>query len=873
VTSELLERSSLLSDLDSGLAATGSGGRIVLVAGEAGIGKSALVRRFIERHRGDARFLIGLCDPLLTPRALGPLYDIAGQTEGSLAGRMASGAAREDIFAAFLDELTPRRRRHVVVVEDAHWADGATLDLLVFLGRRLERLRALLVVSYRDDELDLDHPLRTVLGGLPSDRTQHLRPAPLSEAGVAELARRAGRSPTGLHAATGGNPLLVTEVLAAEEQGVPRAVSDLILARFAALEPAGQEVVRFVAVMPTRVELWVLQEALHADPSVVEACVAAGLLVLAEETIGFRHELNRRALEESLSTLRRRELNQRALDVLSAADRDVDVARLVHHARQAGDASAVLRHAPAAAGKAEALGAHREATGHYRAALRHADRLAGPARADLLEGYAFNAYLTGLVDEALAARQTALGIWESAGQSEKAGENLRWLSRLHWWSGRREEAEVYAARAIATLEGGEPGHQLAMAYSNQAQLDMLAARSEPAIAWASRAIALARRIGDRETLAHALTNIGSARLHNGDRAGLAELAEATEVAIREKLPDHAARALANLAYSSLERRDYPRAHQCLERALQFTLTHDLTGYAQYLVGTRAWSRLDQGDWTGAERDAREALDQPEQPGISVVPALVALGRLQARRGDPGAADTLRRAARHALRTGELQRIAPVSAARAEHAWLHGETERAAAEAARGFGLAVERGHPWYAGELAWWLWRAGQRPDVPEWVAEPYRLLLAGDWSRAADAWEALGHLYDQADALSCGDEDAALRALALFDRLGAAAAARRVRRTLRSRGHLRVPRGPRPATAGNPANLTTRQMEVLRMLSNGMRNAEIAARLSLSVRTVDHHVAAVLAKLAVGSRDQAAPAARRLGIDLSQGGQPSGPS
>jgi DNA-binding CsgD family transcriptional regulator len=283
--------------------------------------------------------------------------------------------------------------------------------------------------------------------------------------------------------------------------------------------------------------------------------------------------------------------------------------------------------------------------------------------------------------------------------------------------------------------------------------------------------------------------------------------------------------------------------------------------------------LDQGDWTGAEHDAREALDQPEQPGISVVPALFALGRLQTRRGDPDAAITLQEAARRAFDSGELQRIGPVAAARAEHAWLHGETERVAAEAARGFELAVERGHPWYAGELAWWLRRAGQRPDVPEWVAEPYRLLLAGDWTSAADAWEALGHPYDQADALSCGNEDAALRALGLFDRLGAAAAAQRVRRMLRGRGHLRVPRGPRPATAGNPANLTTRQLEVLGMLSNGMRNAEIAARLSLSVRTVDHHVAAVLAKLAVGSRDQAAPAARRLGIDLPQGGQPGGPS
>src|SRR5512132_2933782 len=200
--------------LDGVLART-AGGCIMLVSGEAGIGKSALVKRFAERHAAAARVLVGACDPLLTPRALGPLHDIARQTGGRLAGLLASGDSREAVFAAFLDELDQGRRPRVVVVEDAHWADEATLDLLVFLGRRMERTRALLLVTYRDDELGVDHPLRAVVGRLAPETVRHLRLPPLSEAAVAELARRAGRPAAGLRALTGGNPLLVTEVLAA----------------------------------------------------------------------------------------------------------------------------------------------------------------------------------------------------------------------------------------------------------------------------------------------------------------------------------------------------------------------------------------------------------------------------------------------------------------------------------------------------------------------------------------------------------------------------------------------------------------------------------------------------------------------------------
>ena len=247
---DLLERAALLDELSGALADTAEGGRVVLVAGEAGIGKSTLVKRFTERQAAQARFLLGACDPLLTPRALGPLHDIARQTGGRLAELLASGSPREAVFAALLDQLT-RPPRQVVVVEDTHWADEATLDLLVFLGRRLERTPAMLIVTYRDDEVGADHPLRGVLGALPQGVVRRVRPQPLSEAAVAELAPRAGRPAAGLRELTGGNPLLVTEVLAAGDTGVPMTVRDLVLARLAGLPADAREVARLVAVVPT----------------------------------------------------------------------------------------------------------------------------------------------------------------------------------------------------------------------------------------------------------------------------------------------------------------------------------------------------------------------------------------------------------------------------------------------------------------------------------------------------------------------------------------------------------------------------------------------------------------------------------------------
>ena len=369
------------------------------------------------------------------------------------------------------------------MVEDAHWADEATLDLLVFLGRRLERHPALLMVTYRDDEVGADHPLRGSRRPAPGV-VRRLRPQPLSEAAVAELARRAGRPAAGLRELTGGNPLLVTEVLAAGDAGVPLTVRDLVLARLAGLPADAQEVVRLVAVVPTRAELWLLEPALGPAPSAVEACVAGR----AAGRRGRGGRVPPRAAPAGGGGL--------AVDPgppgaepagPGGAGRrprpGVDLARLVHHAREAGDIEAVLRYAPEAARQAAAVAAHREAVGHYRAVLAHAERLPAPVRAELLEGYSVEAYLSGLSAEAVSARQAAAGA-----------------------SGRRPATRSGSARACAgcractggTATGGrrrrprpgpspcsspaEPGHQLAMAYSNQAQLDMLAHRTEAAMA-------------------------------------------------------------------------------------------------------------------------------------------------------------------------------------------------------------------------------------------------------------------------------------------------------------------------------------------------------------------------------------------------------
>jgi DNA-binding CsgD family transcriptional regulator len=281
-----------------------------------------------------------------------------------------------------------------------------------------------------------------------------------------------------------------------------------------------------------------------------------------------------------------------------------------------------------------------------------------------------------------------------------------------------------------------------------------------------------------------------------------------------------------------------------------------------VLGARAKLRLERCEWRGALADADATLARSGLMGVASVLPLVVRGRIQAARGHPDAISTLDQAARAAEGVGDVPLVVPVADARAEYFLWCGDAERARDEARRGLEFAgSDGGQPFIIGRLAYRLWRAGGTEDVPVTAAQPYQMMIRGEWAEAAAEWARRGGTYLQAEALSAGDQTAACEALRILDRVGATRAADHLRAQLRKRGFSRVPRGPRRTTTANVVGLTPRQADVLALLAEGLSNAEIADRLTLSAKTVDHHVSAVLGKLGVTNRGQAAAVAHRLNL------------
>ncbi len=860
----LLERESLLDALTQALGqATAGHGRTVLVTGEAGIGKTSLVEHFVAQQPTATRVLWGACEALFTPRPLGPLYDIAPQMGRAFRDLLLPNEAhRAALFAAFLQDLCDSPLPNLFIIEDVHWADEATMDLIKFLGRRLHRLRLLLVLTYRDDELGAEHPLRLVIGDLPSTATLRLRLPSLSAAAVARLAAPTGHDAADIYNTACGNPFFVTELLAATTMEVPATVRDAVLARAARLSPLARSLLEVAAVIPNRIEPWLLDAVCHPAPTTLAECLTSGMLRLEKEVMSFRHELTRMALESALTSSQRQAAHLRVVRAWLAHEVvPPHYARVLHHAAQAQDRALVQRFAPLAAQYAAQHGAHREAASHYATALEHAAGLPLAERATWLEAHAYECYLTGQMATAEASRREALALWQQDARRDKEGDNLRWLSRLNWFLGRSAEAEQYAAQAVAVLESLPATAELAMAYSNMAQLRMLAADVAEAVVWGHRAIALAERYGDVVTVVHALNNIGTAELQAGDATGRATLERSLALAREHELEEHVARAYANLVSTAIVWRDYAQATRDLADGIAYTTEHDLDAWVNYLRAWQARALLETGHWDAAAREANAVLSHPLVAPISKLPALVVLGQIRMRRDDPGGWPLLEEAHAMAQRTGELQRIAPVAAARAEVAWLQHQLDRCQQAVRPAFALAVERPNPWDLGLMAYWLWRADALPVVVPAIASPFAQQIAGDWQGAAQSWAQLGCPYEHALALADGDAPAQRQALALLEGLDARPAADLVRQRLRAQGARQIPRGPRATTQQNPLGLTNRQLEVLVLLASGLPNATIARRLSTATKTIDHHVSAILLKLGVQSRAEAIAKAYQMGI------------
>ena len=860
----ILERDAELSALAHAAREAADGhGSVVLVMGEAGIGKSSLVEALRSHLPAEGRMLVGYCDDLATPRTLGPFRDLVGSVGTELSRAVTDGSERDRVLTALRTELTWPDHPTVLVIEDVHWADDATLDALRYLIRRIADLPAVLVLTYRDDELNRGHPLHGLLG--QASRSDHVRRLPLrrlSQQAVRQLSAGSPVDTNDLFALTSGNPFFVHELLAsAQGERVPPTIADAVLARVRSLDPVDAGRARAAGRGPVRAGPLAggRTGARHRPGGTVAALAAAeerGLLSVSTRKIAFRHELTRRAIAGSVPAARLLALNQRVLDALIDHDGS-DVSRIVHHAAQAGDQDAIIRYGPAAGRDAARAGAHREAVAHFGLVLEHEGRFAPGERAELLAQYAIECYTIGAIDKAVKAGRRAVEENRSLGDLRQLGACLRWLSRIWWMAGDRTAAEQAGREAISVLERAGDSRLLALALSNESQLCMAACRFAESIEYGERAAALAREAGDAAVTSHALTNIGVSRWGLGDPAGQPTLDEALRVALEAGDVEDACRAYVNLVRNLLDWCRLEEAERYLTAAMKLAEESEFFGILSYMQVMRARLEFARGSWDEAVRAAEAAVDAflPAR-----CPALVVLGRVQVRRGQPRAARLLSSAWKLAVQLDELQRLGPAAAARAEDAWLRGDHARVRDIAMPVYQEARRLGERAYQAELGYWLVKAGQPAETAS--DHPYALQAAGRWREAAELWEAAGCPYEHAAALAESPEPGdLLAALGILDELGATPLATLVRGRLRALGTSRIPRGPRGETRVNPAGLTARQVEVLRLLGMGYTNAQIASQLVVSVRTVDSHVAAVLAKLGAASRREAAASAAELGV------------
>ena len=864
----LLEREQALRATAGYLTDAAAGhGRLVFITGEAGVGKTSFVLQVIADGGAEASAALGTCEGSATPAPLGALAEMLPRLP---AGVWPAEAARNEVFtrlAAALREPAPRAP-HLLIFEDVHWADEATLDLLRYLARRAHTFHALILVTYRDEDVVAGHPLRQVLGDAATGAgVRRVDLAPLSPSAVASLAghRACGDADAAvppidtaeLFRVTGGNPFFVTEVLAAGSADTPATVRDAVMARVARLPEAARTVLDLIALAGPRVEVGLL-EVLSADAlTAAERPMSQGMLRLTGDVITYRHELARLAVADQVPGLRRLSIHRRILAALRdrpATAVACDDARLAHHAEAASDADAVLRHAPRAAEKAAALGAHREAVAQYRRVLRHAGGLTPQRRGHFLGLLSYECYLINHMTDALAARQDALSIWDAAGERFRSGETHRWLSRLYWFMGDHDLAREHAGLAVQAL-GGTDSAELAMAYCNLAQLRMLASDLPGTQHWTSRALEVLDRLPDNraatEVRVHAWNNLGCAEATAGDPAtGIRLLTASLQQAQASDLPEHAARAYCNLGAGTVVRHQYREARGYLDAGREYCLERDLHAWSDYILGWHAFLLLEQGDSAAAHAHAEEALRRAVTAPVARILPLTVLALARARQGRGDFEDPLQEAAARAEPTAEVQRLVPLAAARCEISWIHGDQAAARQEAERIWPAAAQDGSPWRRGSIATWLPPA--KAVTITNLAPPYLAETTARWQEAADTWNRMDSPYHAAVALArSSDRQSLTRAIETFDALGAVGPAARTRALSRARGWT-PPRGPITATRRNPAGLTPREAEVLGLLAEGLTDAAIAQQLMLSRRTVEHHVAAILAKLGVTSRHQA---------------------
>jgi DNA-binding CsgD family transcriptional regulator len=845
-TSEsLVERDEHLQALTEVFAEPSQSGSVVLLSGEVGFGKTSLLHAGLDTLDHKWRVLLAASEPLDVPAAFTPLYDLIGELPPELQHDIRSGTGRMPVYLGMLDLV--KNDRVILVIEDVHWADEATLGLVRYLGKRMGATESVLIVTFRSEEINVNPPLRLVVADLGPLATRIELPA-LTVSGVEELAKGTGLDPGHVHEATLGNPFFVDEVLRHPDIALPPTIQYAVLANAAQLPADALEFVNTVALSPDGVPLADIGELGDPTGSHCDLAFSRRLVTSARGQVSCRHELIRQSLVEALPPATKRRLHKRLLAHIERTSSDSrDMARLAYHAIGASDVEKAAEYSLIAGDYAAAGGAHRQAAFHFANALEFSDVIeTSTLTAALLSAAREHNYINAF-ETAVALSRRRLGL---AGSRLEEARARAWVAffenRLNNSHAAAEEAEA----ALEVLRGTDQSEELAVALAVLATETFIRGDMRNAILIAEEALSIARSCGSIEMEINASTTMGTARYYLGEPDGLAQVEAAARRGIEAHAGEFGAKALNNLGVLARSAWRLGDARKWFLDLQEYSTANELDAWYIAAVITSAGIAVEMGLWDDADAFLEVVAGQ-RTCFSSEVEMLVIAATLRIRRADPGAAEMVETVFDRLETYSDVWTRIEACVMAMEAAWTGIiPVERVAAMYQDTIEIVPDGDH-YSRAMLALWALRLGWEPP-PGDITGPTGLEITGQASEAAAEWDRCGYRIQSIISRASTPEPDLDEVFSDLVALGADGVARGLRRDLQRRGVKRVPRGERASTRENPAGLTVRETEVLSLLAEGLSNATIAEKLFITKKTASHHVSSVLVKLNVSSRGQA---------------------